>query len=58
MSAGMEAPTVVVLHGVKQNLTDVLRAAFVLRRAGLNVLMFDGRAHGDSEGTLCYIWFL
>ncbi|MEK6321520.1 MAG: alpha/beta fold hydrolase [Acidobacteriota bacterium] len=50
MSAGRSAPTVVVLHGVKKNRTDVLRAALVLRRAGLNVLMFDGRAHGDSEG--------
>src|SRR5215210_3100592 len=45
-----EAPTVVVLHGVKKNRTDVLRAALVLRRAGVNVLVFDGRAHGSSEG--------
>ncbi|HSB12763.1 MAG TPA: alpha/beta fold hydrolase [Blastocatellia bacterium] len=44
------APTVVILHGVKKNRTDVLRAALVLRRAGFNVLIFDGRAHGDSGG--------
>ena len=50
MSAARRAPTVVVLHGVKKNRTDVLRAALVLRRAGFNILMFDGRAHGDSEG--------
>ena len=50
LSAGPQAPTVVVLHGVKKNRTDVLRAALVLRRAGLNVLMFDGRAHGNSGG--------
>jgi len=50
MSAGPNAPTVVVLHGVKKNRTDVLRAAMVLRRAGNNVLLFDGRAHGNSEG--------
>jgi dipeptidyl aminopeptidase/acylaminoacyl peptidase len=50
MSAGRRAPTVVVLHGVKKNRTDVLRAALVLRRAGFNVLIFDGRGHGDSEG--------
>lgn len=50
MSAGRKAATVVVLHGVKKNRTDVLRAALVLRRAGLNVLVFDGRGHGDSEG--------
>ncbi|MEK6285198.1 MAG: alpha/beta fold hydrolase [Acidobacteriota bacterium] len=50
MSADRKAPTVVVLHGVKKNRTDVLRAALVLRRAGFNVLIFDGRGHGDSEG--------
>jgi len=50
MRAGRRAPTVVILHGVKKNRTDVLRAALVLRRAGFNVLIFDGRGHGDSEG--------
>lgn len=50
MEAGKESPTVVVFHGVKKNRTDVLRAALALRRAGLNVLVFDGRAHGSSEG--------
>jgi dipeptidyl aminopeptidase/acylaminoacyl peptidase len=50
MSASRKAPTVVILHGVKKNRTDVLRAALVLRRAGFNVLLFDGRGHGSSEG--------
>ena len=50
MAAGADAPTVVILHGVKKNRTDVLRAAIVLREAGFNVLVFDGRAHGSSEG--------
>ncbi|MEK6302287.1 MAG: alpha/beta fold hydrolase [Acidobacteriota bacterium] len=50
MAAAKRAPTIVVLHGVKKNRTDVLRTALVLRRAGFNVLLFDGRAHGDSEG--------
>jgi dipeptidyl aminopeptidase/acylaminoacyl peptidase len=50
MEAGKESPTVIVFHGVKKNRTDVLRAALVLRRAGMNVLLFDGRAHGSSEG--------
>ena len=50
MGAGQKAATVVVLHGVKKNRTDVMRAALVLRRAGLNVLLFDGRGHGNSEG--------
>jgi dipeptidyl aminopeptidase/acylaminoacyl peptidase len=43
------SPTIVVLHGVKKNRTDVVRAALVLRRAGFNVLMFDGRGHGNGE---------
>ena len=49
LEASASAPTVVVLHGVKKNRTDVLRAALVWRRAGLNVLVFDGRAHGKDE---------
>jgi hypothetical protein len=44
------APTIVVLHGVKKNRTDVVRAALLLRLAGFNVLLFDGRGHGHSEG--------
>jgi dipeptidyl aminopeptidase/acylaminoacyl peptidase len=50
MSAGRRAATIVILHGVKKNRTDVLRAALALRRAGFNVLLFDGRGHGNSEG--------
>jgi dipeptidyl aminopeptidase/acylaminoacyl peptidase len=50
MAADGDAPTVVALHGVKKNRTDVLRGALVLCEAGFNVLIFDGRAHGDSEG--------
>jgi dipeptidyl aminopeptidase/acylaminoacyl peptidase len=50
MAAGRDAPTIVLLHGVKKNRTDVLRAALVLCEAGFNVLVFDGRAHGSSEG--------
>ncbi|MFL6215785.1 MAG: alpha/beta hydrolase [Blastocatellia bacterium] len=50
METGKAAPTIVVLHGVKKNRTDVLRAALALCEAGFNVLVFDGRAHGSSEG--------
>jgi dipeptidyl aminopeptidase/acylaminoacyl peptidase len=50
MKAAPDAATVVVIHGVKKNRTDVMRAAMVLNRAGFNVLIFDGRAHGYSEG--------
>jgi fermentation-respiration switch protein FrsA (DUF1100 family) len=50
LQAGKDAATVVALHGVKKNRTDVIRAALVLRQAGFNVLVFDGRGHGASEG--------
>ncbi|HEV8482789.1 MAG TPA: alpha/beta fold hydrolase [Blastocatellia bacterium] len=50
MGSSKDSATVVVIHGVKKNRTDVLRAAVALRRAGFNVLVFDGRAHGNSEG--------
>ena len=50
MKATRRAPTVVILHGVKKNRTDVVRAAPVLRQAGFNVLLFDGRGHGNSGG--------
>jgi len=50
MASGAARPTIVLLHGVKKNRTDVLRGALVLCEAGFNVLVFDGRAHGDSEG--------
>jgi uncharacterized protein len=44
------AATVIVIHGVRKNRTDVLRAALALRHAGFNALVFDGRGHGHSEG--------
>jgi alpha-beta hydrolase superfamily lysophospholipase len=48
--ASANAATIILLHGVKKNRTDVLRTGLVLYRAGFNVLVFDGRGHGDSEG--------
>jgi dipeptidyl aminopeptidase/acylaminoacyl peptidase len=48
--AAERAATVTILHGVKKNRTDVIRTALVLYRAGFNVLVFDGRGHGNSEG--------
>ena len=50
MGSSRDSATVVVIHGVKKNRTDVLRAVVALRQAEFNVLVFDGRAHGDSEG--------
>jgi dipeptidyl aminopeptidase/acylaminoacyl peptidase len=48
--ASAQAPTIVVVHGVKKNRTDVVRASITLRLAGFNVLVYDGRGHGNSEG--------
>ena len=42
--------TVVVLHGWGSNAGQMLPAAVPLRRAGLNVLLFDARCHGRSDG--------
>jgi uncharacterized protein len=50
MEAAPGAPTVIILHGLTKNRTDVIRTALMLRRSGFNILVFDGRGHGDSEG--------
>jgi dipeptidyl aminopeptidase/acylaminoacyl peptidase len=50
MPVAEDAPTIAVLHGVKKNRTDVMRASVILRNHGFNVLVFDGRGHGNSEG--------
>lgn len=47
---GKDRPTVIALHGVSKNRTDMVRFAIALGAAGMNVLMFDGRGHGKSEG--------
>ena len=51
LEAAKDAPTVVMIHGVSKNRTDVLRAALTLRQAGFNIALLDGRGHGHSEGT-------
>src|SRR5581483_7289694 len=45
-----ERPTIIVLHGVNGNRTSVIRFAMTLSQSGFNVLLFDWRAHGESEG--------
>jgi dipeptidyl aminopeptidase/acylaminoacyl peptidase len=47
--AGRDRPTVIALHGVTKNRTDVIRFAITLQAAQMNVLIFDGRGHGSSE---------
>lgn len=45
-----EAPTFVVLHGQGDNRIGSLKYAGMLSRAGYNVLAYDHRHHGESEG--------
>jgi len=47
---GHDNPTIIVLHGVKGNRTSVIRYAITLCNANFNVLVFDSRGHGESEG--------
>ena len=51
LEAEKDAPTIIMIHGVSKNRTDLLRAAITLRQANINVALLDGRAHGHSEGT-------
>src|SRR4051812_26295097 len=41
---------IVVLHGWSSNRAGMVPEAEMLTRAGFGVLMFDWRAHGQSEG--------
>jgi fermentation-respiration switch protein FrsA (DUF1100 family) len=45
-----DAGTVVLLHGYGDSRAYMLPHAFYLHAAGLNVLMFDFRASGESDG--------
>jgi dipeptidyl aminopeptidase/acylaminoacyl peptidase len=47
--AGADCPTVIALHGLTKNRTDMVRFAIALGTAGINVLLFDGRGHGQSD---------
>lgn len=52
-----DRPTVVMVHGLGTNRSDLLSMAAVLSQAKFNLLMFDLRAHGESEGEMTsYGW--
>jgi pimeloyl-ACP methyl ester carboxylesterase len=42
---------IIALHGAGGNRTQLMRHAQALARAGYGVLLFDLRAHGESDGT-------
>lgn len=45
-----DAPTVIALHGKGSNRVGVLRFGNLFRKLGFNVLIYDQRHHGRSEG--------
>jgi fermentation-respiration switch protein FrsA (DUF1100 family) len=53
-----DAPTFVVLHGKDDNRIGVVKYAGMLAKAGYNVLAYDQRHHGKSEGDYStYGWY-
>ena len=49
--------TVLACHGVGANRADILELVQVVRKAGFQVLCFDFRGHGASDGhTITYGW--
>ena len=52
-----EKPWIILCHGVGSNRADLLDIAAGLHRAGFNLLLFDFRGHGGSEGrTTSFGW--
>lgn len=47
---GQKQPVVILLHGLGATSLSMSYPARLLQKAGYNVLLFDFRAHGDSQG--------
>ena len=52
-SAGVRRGTVIYLHGSADNRTSGLFVAERFTRRGYDVIVYDSRAHGESEGEAC-----
>jgi len=50
-SASPDAPTVIALHGKGSNRIGVLRFGKMFQDLGFNILIYDQRHHGRSEGS-------
>jgi len=48
--AAESAPLIIIVHGWGSNSELMLPIAGIFHQAGLNVLLFDSRCHGQSEG--------
>ncbi len=53
-----DRPVVVLAHGLGANKQNFLPIARMLQRIGYNVVAFDFRAHGDSDGLTCSLGVL
>ena len=49
---------IVLLHGIRSNRTSLIERAKFLRKEGYSVLLFDLRAHGESDGDYISFGFL
>ena len=47
------APTIIIAHGLGASKSDFVNLSEFLSSNGFNVLLFDFRAHGESEGKSC-----
>jgi len=47
------APTIIIAHGLGASKSDFVNLSGFLSSNGFNVLLFDFRAHGESEGKSC-----
>ena len=50
LPAAKDAPTIILCHGLGANRSDVMDFARFLYQGGYNILLFDFRAHGASQG--------
>ena len=53
-----ERRTILMCHGWGDNKGELLRETHFLHEAGFNLLYFDTRSHGDSEGEITTIGYL
>jgi fermentation-respiration switch protein FrsA (DUF1100 family) len=56
-SSGAPGPAVVLCHGIRTGRRECLPMALRFRAAGYNVLCFDFRAHGQSDGQFISVGF-
>lgn len=54
---GLRRGTVVYLHGVADNRTSAAGVVDRFQRRGFDVVAYDSRAHGESDGDICTYGF-